>query len=89
MLAEALVFRKYNGSPLNAKDLCNPDLAPACDRIEGPRVSLHMDDKGKTLVMTVVPSTVTEVSYGQDVHRRVGTAIAVGDSPLAGEHLPL
>ena len=37
-----------------------------------------MDDKGKTLVMTVVPSTVTEVSYGQDVHRRVGTAIAVG-----------
>jgi len=34
-----------------------------------------MDDKGKT---TVVPSTVTEVSYGQDVHRRVGTAIAVG-----------
>ncbi len=37
-----------------------------------------MDDKGKTVVATVVPSTVTEVSYGQDVHRRVGTAIAVG-----------
>jgi hypothetical protein len=37
-----------------------------------------MDDKGKTGVMTVVPSTVTEISYGQDVHRRVGTAIAVG-----------
>jgi hypothetical protein len=36
------------------------------------------DEKGKTLVTTVVPSTVTEVSYGQDVHRRVGTAIAVG-----------
>jgi hypothetical protein len=37
-----------------------------------------MDEKGKTLVMTVPPSTVTEVSYGQDVHRRVGTAVAVG-----------
>jgi hypothetical protein len=37
-----------------------------------------MDDKGKTVVMTVVPSTVTEVSYGQDVHRRVGTAVALG-----------
>ena len=36
-----------------------------------------MDDKGKTLLMTVVPSTVTEVSYGQDVHRRVGTAIGL------------
>jgi hypothetical protein len=37
-----------------------------------------MDDKGKSLVTTVVPSTVTEVSYGQDVHRRVGTAVAIG-----------
>jgi hypothetical protein len=36
------------------------------------------DDKGKTLVTTVVPSSVTEVSYGQDVHRRVGTAVAIG-----------
>ena len=33
---------------------------------------------GKETVATVQPSTVTEVSYGQDVHRRVGTAIAVG-----------
>jgi hypothetical protein len=37
-----------------------------------------MDDHGKTLVTTVVPSSVTEVSYGQDVHRRVGTAVAIG-----------
>jgi hypothetical protein len=37
-----------------------------------------MDNKGKTLVTTVVPSSVTEISYGQDVHRRVGTAVAVG-----------
>ncbi len=32
---------------------------------------------GKTLVTTLVPSLITEVSYGQDVHRRVGTAVAV------------
>jgi hypothetical protein len=37
-----------------------------------------MDEKWKTLLMTVAPASVTEVSYGQDVHRRVGTAIAVG-----------
>jgi hypothetical protein len=37
-----------------------------------------MDEKGRTVLTTVVPSSVTEVSYGQDVHRRVGTAIAVG-----------
>lgn len=37
-----------------------------------------MDGKGKTLLITVIPSSVTEISYGQDVHRRVGTAVAVG-----------
>lgn len=34
--------------------------------------------KGKTDVATIPASSVTEISYGQDVHRRVGTAIAVG-----------
>jgi CxxC motif-containing protein (DUF1111 family) len=33
---------------------------------------------GKTLVATLVPATMTEISYGQDVHRRIGTAAAVG-----------
>ena len=37
-----------------------------------------MDEKGKTVVTSIVPSSITEVSYGQDVHRRVGTAVAVG-----------
>src|ERR1700738_3571152 len=32
---------------------------------------------GKTLVTTLVPSTVQEISYGQDVHRRVGAAIGL------------
>ena len=34
--------------------------------------------KGKTEVLTVPASAITEISYGQDVHRRVGTAVAVG-----------
>jgi CxxC motif-containing protein (DUF1111 family) len=33
---------------------------------------------GKNPVVTVPASAVTEISYGQDVHRRVGTAVAVG-----------
>lgn len=32
---------------------------------------------GKKLVTTLVPSTVTEITYGQDVHRRVGAAIGL------------
>ncbi len=34
--------------------------------------------KDKTDLVTVPASAVTEISYGQDVHRRVGTAVAVG-----------
>jgi hypothetical protein len=45
--------------------------------IESSEIRL-MDEKGKTVLTTVIPSSVTEVSYGQDVHRRVGTAVAIG-----------
>ena len=38
--------------------------------------------KGKELVVAVPASSITEVSYGQDVHRRVGTAIAVATVSL-------
>jgi len=34
--------------------------------------------KGKVDVATIPASAITEISYGQDVHRRVGTAVAVG-----------
>ena len=33
-------------------------------------------DKGD--VITIPASAVTEISYGQDVHKRIGTAVAVG-----------
>jgi hypothetical protein len=34
--------------------------------------------KDKAEVMSIPASAITEVSYGQDVHRRVGTAIGLG-----------
>lgn len=38
---ESLVFATWKGTPLNAKNLYNRQLAPACDAIELPRVSWH------------------------------------------------
>ena len=33
--------------------------------------------QGNTEVANILPSSITEVSYGQDVHRRVGAAIGL------------
>lgn len=33
--------------------------------------------KGHTEIANILPSSITEVSYGQDVHRRVGAAIGL------------
>jgi integrase len=38
---EDLVFQTPKGTPLNAKNLYNRELAPACDQIEQPRISWH------------------------------------------------
>lgn len=43
--------------------------------IEANEVRLVRD---KQDVVVIPASAITEISYGQDVHRRVGTAIAVG-----------
>ncbi len=43
--------------------------------IEGNQARLVKDS---AVVATILASSITEVSYGQDVHRRVGTAVAVG-----------
>ncbi|MFY9905070.1 MAG: hypothetical protein WBX02_05750 [Terriglobales bacterium] len=42
--------------------------------IEGNQVRLVKD---KTDVTTIAASSITEISYGQDVHRRVGAAIGL------------
>jgi CxxC motif-containing protein (DUF1111 family) len=43
--------------------------------IEANQVRLARDNAD---VVKIPASAITEVSYGQDVHRRVGTAVAVG-----------
>lgn len=43
--------------------------------IEGNQIRFAKD---KTDLVAIPASAVTEISYGQDVHRRVGTAVAVG-----------
>lgn len=43
--------------------------------IEGDKIRIT---KGKEDVITVPAASVTEISYGQDVHRRVGAAVGVG-----------
>ena len=62
---------EYNGGSV-------PDLKAGTD------LKLYLDAdhirfvKDKTEVLTIAASTVTEISYGQDVHRRVGAAIGIG-----------
>jgi hypothetical protein len=49
----------------------------------GKKLTMYIDAKeirimdDKTLVATLLPSTVQDISYGQDVHRRVGAAIGL------------
>jgi hypothetical protein len=49
----------------------------------GADLKLYVDSnsvrimEGKTEIANILPSTITEVSYGQDVHRRVGAAIGL------------
>jgi hypothetical protein len=43
--------------------------------IEGDQIRFL---NNKSELVTIPASAVTEISYGQDVHRRVGTAVAVG-----------
>jgi hypothetical protein len=53
------------------------------DAKAGADLSLFVDSnsvrvmKGTTEIANILPSSITEVSYGQDVHRRVGAAIGL------------
>ncbi len=54
------------------------------DTKSGTAMKLHIDPnqirftKDKAEVVTIPAASVTEISYGQDVHRRVGAAIGIG-----------
>jgi hypothetical protein len=60
------------------------DGGSVADLKAGTDVKLYFDNtnirlvKDKKDVVVIPVSAVTEISYGQDVHRRVGAAIAVG-----------
>jgi len=60
------------------------DGGTIADTKTGTDVKLYIESnqirfaRGKTDLATIPASAVTEISYGQDVHRRVGTAVAVG-----------
>lgn len=49
----------------------------------GKEIKLHLNSgvivlfKGKAEIVKIPAASVTEISYGQDVHRRVGTAIGL------------
>jgi len=49
----------------------------------GAKLRLYIDSnqirimENKTLVTTLAPSTIQDISYGQDVHRRIGAAIGL------------
>jgi hypothetical protein len=50
----------------------------------GNKVKLYIDANqvrivdGKADIATIPASSITEISYGQDVHRRIGAAIGIG-----------
>lgn len=58
----------------------------------GATLKLHMDgnqivllDDHRSEVLKIPASSVTEISYGQDVHRRIGAAIAPAVFSLGGK----
>ena len=68
-----------NGNTYNVKY----DGGSQSDLKTGSDLKLYIDEnqvrlvKGKTDMLVVPAAAITEVSYGQDVHRRVGAAIGL------------
>src|ERR1700693_4035732 len=62
----------------------NYDGGSISDTKAGTGMKLYIDSnqirlvRDKTDVVTIPASAVTEISYGQDVHRRIGAAIGIG-----------
>ncbi len=87
VLALLLCFAIVQVSSAIAKDDCGYNVMYDGGSLPGLKAGKHlklyiesnqiriMDDK--TLVTTLVPSTVQDISYGQDVHRRIGAAIGL------------
>ena len=78
MIMPAAVFAADNSYSVKYDGGSVPDVKPGTD------LRLYIDAgqirfvKDKQEVATVPASAVTDLSYGQDVHRRVGAAIGIG-----------
>ena len=87
LLALLLCFAVFQVSVAVAKDDGGYDVMYDGGSIPGlkagKKLRMYIDSKeirimdGKTPVTTLVPSTIQEISYGQDVHRRIGAAIGL------------
>ena len=72
------IFAADNGYKVAYDGGSIPDLKAGVGMklyIDAKQIRLERD---KTNVLTIPAATVTEISYGQDVHRRVGAAIGIG-----------
>jgi hypothetical protein len=78
ILFPATVFAGDDGYKINYDGGSIPGVKP------GTEMKLYLDAdkirivKDKTEIAVIPVSAVTEISYGQDVHRRVGAAVGVG-----------
>lgn len=61
---------KYDGGSIS-------DLKTGTDIRINPSGTTITISKGKTDVLSIPAASITEISYGQDVHRRVGAAIGL------------
>ncbi len=57
-LPDDLVFSTSKGTPLSPQNLYNRDLAPACDRIQQPRVSWHSFRHTHATLLTEVGESI-------------------------------
>jgi CxxC motif-containing protein (DUF1111 family) len=77
MLIPMMAFASENSYKIGYDGGSIPDVKA------GTNMKLYMDNghirlmKDKTEVAIIPASAVTEISYGQDVHRRVGAAVGV------------
>ena len=78
MLFPAAAFAGDNSYKINYDGGSIPEVKA------GTEVKLYIDvdkvrfAKGKDAIAVIPASAITEISYGQDVHRRVGAAIGIG-----------
>ena len=61
---------KYDGGSI-------ADLKTGTDIRMNPSGTTIIISKGKTDLLSIPAASITEISYGQDVHRRVGAAIGL------------